>query len=197
MSNEAKYLKPQAPLMRGSDYVLPVTTADQIILESGQRLEQNGKIIADIAKNGVPDGGTAGQVLTKVSDANQDAEWKDLPVGIEMKLLWENASPTSSFSSVTLNDQNGLNTDGYDCILIIYIVEGVNAIFTVSEIGAMRGGIDFTPVYVNRATEKRYQRNTNWKSDGSVYFADGYFGTDVLNVVMIPQKIYGIKGVSL
>lgn len=45
----AKYLKPQAPLMRGEDYVYPPTTADQVILSDGTRLEKNGKVMADHA----------------------------------------------------------------------------------------------------------------------------------------------------
>lgn len=74
MSNEAKYLKPQAPLMRGSDYVLPVTTADQIILASGKRLEQNGKVVADVVR------GISGEFITiEVPASNwiqqEDGRW--------------------------------------------------------------------------------------------------------------------------
>ena len=41
------YLKPQAPLMNGEDYVYPLTTADQVILSDGTRLEKNGEIVAN------------------------------------------------------------------------------------------------------------------------------------------------------
>ena len=58
MSDETKILKPQAPLMRGSDYVLPLTSADQVILQNGNRLEQNGKIVADVVK------GVSGEFIT-------------------------------------------------------------------------------------------------------------------------------------
>jgi hypothetical protein len=33
--------------MRGEDYVYPPTTADQVILSDGTRLEKNGKVYAD------------------------------------------------------------------------------------------------------------------------------------------------------
>lgn len=36
------YLKPQAPLMQGADYVYPITTADQVVLSDGSRFEKNG-----------------------------------------------------------------------------------------------------------------------------------------------------------
>lgn len=38
------YLKPQSPIKNGEDYIYPVTTADQIILSDGSRLEKNGVI---------------------------------------------------------------------------------------------------------------------------------------------------------
>lgn len=32
------YLKPQAPLMQGADYVYPITTADQVVMDDNSRL---------------------------------------------------------------------------------------------------------------------------------------------------------------
>jgi len=40
-------IKPQSFLKQGDDEVCPITTADQIILADGSRLEKNGKIVAD------------------------------------------------------------------------------------------------------------------------------------------------------
>lgn len=40
-------IKPQYPLKNGDNYLYPVTTADQVILSDGSRLEQNGAVIAD------------------------------------------------------------------------------------------------------------------------------------------------------
>lgn len=36
------YLKPQAPLMQGADYVYPITTADQVVMPDGNRLSATG-----------------------------------------------------------------------------------------------------------------------------------------------------------
>lgn len=45
------YLKPQAPIMNGEDYIYPVTTADQVVVGAGtegeRRLEMNGQVVAD------------------------------------------------------------------------------------------------------------------------------------------------------
>ena len=41
------YLKPQYPLKNGNNYLYPQTTADQILLSDGTRLEKNGKVVAD------------------------------------------------------------------------------------------------------------------------------------------------------
>ena len=38
----AEYTKPQTPLNIGEKYIYPLTTADQIILSDGTRLEKNG-----------------------------------------------------------------------------------------------------------------------------------------------------------
>jgi hypothetical protein len=38
------YLKPQSPIQYKTDHLYPLTTADQIILADGSRLEKNGAI---------------------------------------------------------------------------------------------------------------------------------------------------------
>lgn len=52
------YLKPQAPLMNGADYIYPITTADQIILSDGSRLE----------KDGVLTGGASEEMQTQINE---------------------------------------------------------------------------------------------------------------------------------
>lgn len=41
------YKKPQYPLKNGDNYIYPPTTADQVILSDGSRLEKNGVVEAD------------------------------------------------------------------------------------------------------------------------------------------------------
>lgn len=40
------YIKPNYPLKNGDNYLYPVTTADQVILSDGSRLEKDGKVVA-------------------------------------------------------------------------------------------------------------------------------------------------------
>ena len=42
-----KFFEPQTPLMQGGDFYYPQTTAKQIILSDGSRLEKNGEIIVN------------------------------------------------------------------------------------------------------------------------------------------------------
>ena len=40
----AVYYKPQSPIQSGEDFIYPITTADQVILSDGSRLEKNGAV---------------------------------------------------------------------------------------------------------------------------------------------------------
>lgn len=51
------YKKPQSTLVQGGAGIYPLTTADQVILADGSRLEKDGKISADSAANSAKLGG--------------------------------------------------------------------------------------------------------------------------------------------
>ena len=51
------YKKPQSTLVRGGVGIYPLTTADQVILADGSRLEKDGRISADSAANSEKLGG--------------------------------------------------------------------------------------------------------------------------------------------
>lgn len=53
------YKKPQSTLVQGGKGIYPLTTADQVILADGSRLEKDGKISADSAANSAKLGGKA------------------------------------------------------------------------------------------------------------------------------------------
>lgn len=87
-----EYLKPQTPLMYDEDYIYPVTTGDQIIKSDGERLEQDGQIVADRTKKGLyanPEGVEPG---------------KPLPINADMvggKTVEEIISQTARYSRVS------------------------------------------------------------------------------------------------
>lgn len=51
------YLKPQSPLKNNDDYIYPLTTVDQIIMEDGSRLSNNINSLNIISKTTVADNG--------------------------------------------------------------------------------------------------------------------------------------------
>ena len=53
------YKKPQSTIVHGGAGIYPLTTADQVILADGSRLEKDGKISADSAANSAKLGGKA------------------------------------------------------------------------------------------------------------------------------------------
>lgn len=53
------YKKPQSTLVQGGAGIYPLTTADQVILADGSRLEKDGKISADFAADSAKLGGKA------------------------------------------------------------------------------------------------------------------------------------------
>ena len=53
------YKKPQSTLVQGGTGIYPLTTADQVILADGSRLEKDGRISADSAANSAKLGGKA------------------------------------------------------------------------------------------------------------------------------------------
>lgn len=74
----ATYYKPQSPIQSGGDFIYPLTTADQIILSDGSRLEKNGTIHAnttDTAINSEKLGGiVASSYALKTDTAPNSAE---------------------------------------------------------------------------------------------------------------------------
>ena len=70
--------------------------------------------------SGLPDGGAAGQVLTKQSNANQDAEWADALAGMSLELIYENPRPSDAFAAheISINVPDGVK------LLLIEVAEG-------------------------------------------------------------------------
>lgn len=138
----------------------------------------------------LPAGGEIGQILSKKSEIDHDVEWTTPISGIHLDLLWQNASPTSTFSA----QQIDLNTEGYNIFMVVSINAG-------------------TPPHI-------YYSNFCFKDQQSITcFSDGQYDTIVHRVVTItdssidigdcwnakveaqnnyaiPNKIYGLRGES-
>lgn len=108
----------------------------------------------------------------------------DLPF-VQIKLLWENESPTASFSPQTIS----VNTQSYG--LIIILCKNGTAIAPVV------GGDDPTVYEISCGTGSAagaYQtRAYQIKSEGIQFFDAFQGGVSSNNAYAIPIKIYGIK----
>lgn len=113
------YKKPQNTLVQGGACVYPLTTADQVILADGSRLEKDGKISADSAADSAKLGGKAPEAYVQTEDvltyeeiqASTDLTGKlpsakalaDGLIYCGAKLLWGYSSSSPQFKEGTLN----------------------------------------------------------------------------------------------
>lgn len=170
-----------------------ITFADGVkgIIATGKG---SGVSVADIIMGaqaiplGIPYGGTgAGDAKT----ARENLEITPENIGaLSMELLWENASPGSTFAEQTVS----LDLSRYKAVVVKYRIN-TNVAFTISffcEVG--------DSVFASAASSTSgtiFQRIAKVAGNG-VDFEGGYDEADanVDNSAMIPQTIYGIKGVS-
>ena len=109
----------------------------------------------------------------------------DLPF-VQIKLLWENESPTASFSPQTIS----VDTQSYGLIMIL-CTNGTS-------IAPVVGGDDPTMYEISGANGDggagAYQsRKYQIKSDGVQFYGGTQGGVSANNAYAIPIKVYGIK----
>ena len=105
-----------------------------------------------------------------------------LPDGLQMDLLWTNASPTSSFGQQTLN----LDFTKYDFVLVQF-----KASATAS--GLFHAFIQKGTFIVNSSFDSLVYRYLTL-SDTSIVFENAISqGTGTTNHLCIPYKVFGVK----
>lgn len=125
--------------------------------------------------------------------------------GVQKKLLWTNASPTSSFAAQTIS----LDLSGYDMVLIVHLSNQTDGTFAcVSDtlpksIGVGKGhliygGFIYNATVANRGSDGH--RGLTF-SDAGIAFENAVrttegLGTAQNNALCVPYQIYGIKGVQ-
>ena len=153
------------------------------------------------AGEGVPAGGTAGQVLTKTASGTA---WQNAPAGgIQIVKLWENASPSSFFGAQTVF----MALMPYEAVEIVwatYVSDngGVSRRFTgkypiIWPTDGSGVGCQATGMYAGNAVE----RFIRFYSSGIVFDNGAYYntygGSSIARAqVLVPLEIYGIKGVT-
>ena len=109
--------------------------------------------------------------------------------GMQMELIWENASPTSNFTAQTIE----LDLNQYIALIITCRVH-ISAERATSHIC----------LYGENILDLSHALNTSWVATqrhatiypDKVVFDDGYRNGAVNNDYRIPYRIYGIKGVK-
>ena len=141
---------------------------------------------------GVPSGGTQGQVLMKSSATDYATGWgtaSDIGAMGKWVKLWENASPSSAFAGQVIS----VDLSGYDLVAICGWYNAATQIQSWSFVSIP--GTGWMYHYVNY----RQRRDVAVYTDG-VGFGNGNEAAQTgdlytNNSVMIPYRIYGIKGV--
>ena len=125
------YLKPQSPIMKGNTGIYPLTTYDQIIMKDGSRF--SGDIIDSYSKEEsdskfIPieekeqfatkeQGQKADSSIQSINGLTPDLSGQlNMPIGMTIKLLWTNSSPSSAFPAEEIS-LNLLNIDAFIVIL--------------------------------------------------------------------------------
>lgn len=153
-----------------------------------------GAYAADYARKteipvGLPAGGAEGQALRKASGSDHDVAWGDIENGLSVTLLWENASPTSSFSPQTIS----MDLSGYDMAAIeTYYSTEYN--FLLSAFGRIEGK-DILTIMASGRENKVGTRGVTVSETGFVFSYARYGGAEN-NTYCVPVRIYGIKGVG-
>jgi len=136
-------------------------------------------------------GGTKGQVPVKQSSDDYDVAWEDM-----LPLLWENASPTSSFAAQTVS----LDLSKYKFVLIGINgwSDDTNVTYQVCEKGKSAAHIQIRNLRSNAFRVAGFQRNII-VSDSGVEFSACVGKTDLgstaietQNSGLVPAKIYGV-----
>lgn len=116
--------------------------------------------------------------------------------GMQMDLLWTNASPTSQFAAQTVS----LNLSSYGMVAVQIVFTGDSPLY--SPLCFANIGVECSAsVIANWDADKTAVRSFTASSTGVAFGAGGYhdFGNKSFtgnNSYAIPVKIYGIKGVS-
>lgn len=134
--------------------------------------------------------GETGTVVLDADDVGAMSEWI---------LLWENASPTSTFGEVDIS----LNLTDYDAVYIIYRkgISGVTPEHIYSLIAVKGGGPHAYQVLSPSNNSAAWVTRTATSTNSGVSFSMGEVRVQgsaatgqERDQYLIPQKIYGIKG---
>ena len=203
-------IKTQSPLTIGGKGVYPLTTADQIVLSDGTRLEKNGYINA---KNAVEanhsveaDHATTADNAINAENANEATHASTADdanalggitasdyalksdLGVSIELLWENDNAAAGLGATTI----ALNLSKYAAIMIDAVTHKSYSGYGITSVvfKNRRGLISYADGY-----SKSYAHREFTPDDNGITITTSYTNGAASNDYVIPYRIYGIKGV--
>ena len=128
-----EYKKPQSTLVQGGAGIYPLTTADQVILADGSRLEKDGKISADSAADSAKLGGKAPEYYIQPRNLLDNSDFRN-PVNQRVYTVYNTLGYTidrwllyfSDWANFTVGDGLVFNTSSNGCSFYQRI--GANAV---------------------------------------------------------------------
>ena len=112
------YKKPQSTLVQGNTGIYPLTTADQVILADGSRLEKDGRISADSAANSAKLGGKAPEYYIQPRNLLDNSDFRN-PVNQRGKTSYTGSGYIIDrwyidAGSCTIENENGVIVSSLD-----------------------------------------------------------------------------------
>ena len=133
------YKKPQSTLVQGNTGIYPLTTADQVILADGSRMEKDGKISADSAANSAKLGGKAPEYYLQPRNLLDNSDFRN-PVNQRGQTSYSGTTYTidrwwlqTDTGTASIGD-NGLTlatNDSTSCKIMQYVEKlDINKVYT-------------------------------------------------------------------
>lgn len=138
-------------------------------------------------------GGITG-IVSQLAAASITEILANFRTGVEMDLLWENASPGSAFAAQTI----AVDLTGYDLILIVFLgmkdtYSSTHGIIPKEHSGETK---QFAAVRYDSGVHAYLRSVTADFALGTIAFEGGLQNATANDGRIIPQYIYGIKGVN-
>ena len=156
------YKKPQSTLVQGGAGIYPLTTADQVILADGSRLEKDGKINADSASDSAKLGGKAPEYYIQPRNLLDNSDFRN-PVNQRVYTVYNTLGYTidrwllyfSDWANFTVGDGLVFNASSNGCSFYQRIVVNAVKVGAKYTLAYMLDGDVYAQEQIFEATENK------------------------------------------
>ena len=145
-----------------------------------------GNVLVTDSNGQAVDGGALGDCA--YYDAQTVASGVDtVKVGCDIDLIWENSSPTSSFSAQTV----AMDLSEYNYLTLVFKYSTTSAYYNT--LAVPTDGLTYRVTIGNSQNSNNGIRNFTTSATG-ISFEAGYYNASSNNTYLVPYKVYGIRG---